>query len=254
MSENTLSPRSAPKNFFRRITQPFWLISIAAIFASFGVYYMLNHTIMPENAHAIYCKLDDYIPFNEWMALPYVYWFGFIPAGIVQVCWHRDDGRTNARRDFWRFTALLYLGWYISLLCFIIYPSTITFRPTPDEIGFDNFCAAGLSLTYSGFDEPVNVLPSLHCTSTLAVSIGILRSDFVKESRFKWIYYLYYVTICTLICAATVVVKQHSIIDVFAALGLMAVLYVLVYVVKWDKQGIKAALDKLRKQLTKQES
>ncbi len=225
--------RESASSFFKKVTQPVWLLSIGGIFAAFGVYLIINHLVVPK--YFIYCKLDDYIPFMADFALSYVYWFGYLPVAMVQMLWHREHGANQADLDFRRFILLYFISWAICLICYVAIPNGIDFRPTPDEIGFDTFCTAGLSLTYSGFDLPANVLPSLHCTSTIACCVGILNSRFVRRSNFKTLYYCYYLAFTILICISTVLVKQHSILDCFVSMALIAILYPLIYKVNWKK-------------------
>lgn len=219
----------------KRVTQPIWLLSIGSLFAGFGVYMIINHLIEPVNL--IHCTIDDYIPFFADFALVYVYWFAFLPGGFIQMLWHRDDKTPRAHLDYNRFMALFFISWAICLITYVVYPNGIDFRPSPDEIGYESFCSGGLALTYRGFDLPANVLPSLHCTSTLSVAAAILSSDFVKRSPFKALYFSYYILFTLLICVSTVFVKQHSIIDFFVSALEVAVLYVIVYFVKWDSIG-----------------
>ncbi len=220
------------RTLFKRVTQPIWLLSIGGLFAGFGVYMLINHLIVPTNL--IHCAIDDYIPFYADFALIYVYWFAFLPGGFIQMLWHREDNIPNARLDYNRFMWLFFVSWAICLVVYIVYPNGIDFRPTSDEIGYDTFCSGGLALTYRGFDLPANVLPSLHCTSTLAVTLAVLSSDFVKRSPFKALYFTYYILFASLICISTVFVKQHSIIDFFVSAIELAVLYPIIYFVNWS--------------------
>ncbi len=219
------------KAFFKRVTQPIWLCYIGSLFVAFGLYWVVNHIVVPK--YLIYCPFDDCIPFIADFGLAYGYWFLYLPVSFIHMLWHRDDDR-QSRVDFRHFMQLFYITWGICLIVFIAFPNAIDFRPTPEEIGSYSFCTTGLSGTYSGFDLPNNVLPSLHCASTLAGCVGVLSSDFVRRSPAKTLYYLYYFTWSVLICASTVFVKQHSILDFFASAIIVALLYPLVYKVNWD--------------------
>ena len=232
MNNTNRIDRGCSLPLFRRVTQPIWLLSIGAMFGGFGIYMIINHLIVPT--HFIHCRLDDYIPFYADFALVYVYWFAFLPGGFIQMLWHRDDGSPRSRLDYNRMMWLFFVSWVICLAVYIIYPNGIDFRPTSDEIGYETFCSGGLALTYRGFDLPANVLPSLHCTSTMALSLAILSSGFVKRSPFKALYYTYYILFAVLICASTVFVKQHSIIDFFVSAVEVAVLYAVIYFIDWS--------------------
>ena len=64
----------------------------------------------------------------------------------------------------------------------------------------------------------------MHVVGCMAVLAVTLDSKYLKKVRIPA------VIIAAAICAATVFVKQHSILDVFAALALSLVLYLIIYV------------------------
>ena len=61
-------------------------------------------------------------------------------------------------------------------------------------------------------------------TSRVGVLAAVFDSQYLKKARIPS------VIVAAAICAATVFVKQHSILDVFAALALSLVLYLVIYV------------------------
>ena len=83
-------------------------------------------------------------------------------------------------------------------------------------------------------DTPTNVLPSLHVYNTLVIECAVFESKtFGKHKKL----------VCTiaavwglLICISTVFLKQHSIIDVFAAIILIAIIYPITYKTKFFKK------------------
>ena len=77
------------------------------------------------------------------------------------------------------------------------------------------------------FDTNTNVCPSIHVLGSLAVCFAGLHSRTLRG----WGWKLFFVVSTVLISLSTVFLKQHSIIDVFAALALGAVCYVLVFFV-----------------------
>ena len=64
----------------------------------------------------------------------------------------------------------------------------------------------------------------MHVVGCMAVLAVTFDSKYLKKVRIPA------VIIAVAICAATVFVKQHSILDVFAALALSLVLYLIIYV------------------------
>ena len=73
-------------------------------------------------------------------------------------------------------------------------------------------------------DTPTNVLPSMHVVGCMAVLAVTFDSKYLKKVRIPA------VIIAVAICAATVFVKQHSILDVAAAIPLCAIGYYFAYV------------------------
>jgi membrane-associated phospholipid phosphatase len=88
-------------------------------------------------------------------------------------------------------------------------------------------CSAGaLVAAIYAADTPTNVLPSMHVVGCLGVMAAVFDGeDFAHRGR--WFFVLWGVAIC----ASTVFVKQHSILDVIAGIAFSVILYLLIYVV-----------------------
>ena len=93
----------------------------------------------------------------------------------------------------------------------------------PSVVDTSTLCGWLVNAIYSA-DTPTNVLPSMHVVGCMAVLAVTFDSKYLKKVRIPA------VIIAVAICAATVFVKQHSILDVFAALALSLVLYLIIYV------------------------
>jgi len=217
------------RQFFRRITRPEWIISALIMIGLLIVYFWENRNLEP--VYHIYCKLDDYIPFVEWLGFPYVYWFILIPTSAFQLLWHYTDS-DECRRDFHKYAFALFGGWAICLLIFYLFPSCIDFRPTTFER--QNIATYCMSIGYAA-DNPINVLPSLHAFGAMTAAFGLCNSSVIKNKRHPLAWKIYYIFFGVTITVATVMIKQHSIIDVFASILLSAFVCALAYGVKWDK-------------------
>jgi membrane-associated phospholipid phosphatase len=76
------------------------------------------------------------------------------------------------------------------------------------------------------FDTNTNVCPSIHCLGSYATTFAGLHS---KKLRGPW-WKLSFILTAILISASTVFLKQHSILDVLAAIGVSLVCYAVQYV------------------------
>jgi membrane-associated phospholipid phosphatase len=125
------------------------------------------------------------------------------------------------RRAFIRYAAFIIAGFSISLTICMIWPNCQLLRPS--VVDTSTLCGWLVNAIYSA-DTPTNVLPSMHVVGCMAVLAVMFDSKYLKKVRIPA------VIIAAAICAATVFVKQHSILDVFAALALSLVLYLIIYV------------------------
>lgn len=192
------------KKFVKKYLHALWFLLFAAVgLAYFGIQQLnLRH-------HIIHVALDDLIPFVPAFIVPYILWYAFVPAPMIYA-FFRD------KQLFYRQVATLFTGIFISTALFVLYPSMIDFRPevTGDGI-FEQLCRFIFSK-----DEPVNVLPSLHCyEATVMYLVTFSRGRLSEKLGARIAYGLGAVVICL----STVFVKQHSVVDL--VLGcLMAVL------------------------------
>ena len=108
-----------------------------------------------------------------------------------------------------------------AMLVYIVWPSIQDLRPT--EFPRDNFLTRVMAFIYS-FDTPTGVCPSLH----VAYSVG-MASAWCKCKKAPAAWKGFVVLSAVVISIATAFVKQHSIIDVFAALPLAALAEILTY-------------------------
>ena len=108
----------------------------------------------------------------------------------------------------------------LCIICYIAVPNGHSLRPEIIE-GSDIFSVAVRLL--QGVDPPMNVCPSLHVLVTLHLCLAWVRSRTPLVLRHPWIRGGA-VLLALSIMAATVLLKQHSIIDVLCGAGLGALL------------------------------
>ena len=176
----------------------------------------LEQKVSIANCHLIHSRLDDYIPFCEYFIVPYLLWFAYIAGGSLFLL-------VASREDFYRTSAYLFIGMSISLFICTIYPNGQSMRVPVDPDG--NIFMRIVNILYHA-DTDTNVFPSIHVFNSIGMHLSLIRNETFRKRRFL---VLGSGTLMVLICASTVLLKQHSIIDVFGGIGLAVIMNVLVY-------------------------
>lgn len=170
-----------------------------------------------DNYWVSYTPIDDKIPFCEWFVIPYVLWYPFMGLTGLYLFFADTDA---FRRYLW----FVIIGFSSTLLFYIIFPNGQNLRPEAFEN--DNILTRIMAHIYEN-DTNTNVLPSLHCIGSVAAFLTYF--DCKKLYKRKWLVVSAGI-MCVLICMSTCFCKQHSFLDVVAALIWSAVTYVIVYV------------------------
>jgi len=200
----------------KKLIKKYGHIWIMAYFAIYLPWFLYLEKHVTTRYHVMHSVVDDWIPFNEYFIIPYFLWFAYIAAVILWFFF------TN-KEDYYRVCILLFTGMTLSLLICTLFPNGTDFRPYVDPE--KNIFAKAVSLLYAT-DTCTNVFPSIHVYNSVAVHIGIIRSEQFKNNR---IVRLISGVLMASICMSTVFLKQHSIIDVAGALLLCGAVYPLVY-------------------------
>ena len=171
----------------------------------FCLYFLTENLIPYEKCHVMHCFLDDVIPFCEWFVLAYTFWYLLI---VISLLWFilYDPQKFKELQGFIIVTQV------VAMATYIIYPSCQALRPatSPREILLTSVMAA-----IYAFDTPTGVCPSLH----VAYSMGIMSTWLkYKEAPVWW--KVFVVIAVILISISTAFVKQHSVVDIFAAIPL----------------------------------
>lgn len=209
LSEFTLSKLNDPQ-FEHMKYLLFWPI--------YGIMFaLLERGITYSYYYPMHCWLDDLIPFNEWMVIPYLFWFIFLPGMLLYTCIYEPH-------SFRKMMQFIILSYSTTIVIYILFPTCQYLRPHAFER--DNFLTRFLHWFY-GYDTNTNVCPSIHVIGSLAVMFASWHCEKIGRG---------WKNFCTvtaiLISLSTVFIKQHSILDVVAAGALSFVCYLVVYV--WD--------------------
>jgi membrane-associated phospholipid phosphatase len=171
--------------------------------------------------HIIHCRLDDYIPFNEYFIIPYLLWFFYVIGAFIYLFFKAPRG------EFLKFAITLVSGMTISLIICTVYPNGLHLRP--NIIGDDNIFCRMVAALY-GTDTATNVFPSVHVLNSLVVHFALAQDKFLD--RYPWVKTGSGV-LCILIILSTLFLKQHSVLDVLGAFVIYAILYLIVYAPEW---------------------
>lgn len=169
----------------------------------FILYFLTENLIPAEKCHPIYCWLDDAVPFCEWFVIPYVSWYLLIVGSLLYFLLYNVDG-------FKKMQTYIIITQIIAMVVYILYPSRQDLRP--EVFPRENFLTWVLGIIYT-VDTSTGVCPSLH----VAYSLGIASAWLREKSVPKWVRIAISVW-CGIICISVAFVKQHSVVDIFAAI------------------------------------
>lgn len=191
---------------FSRIHEPqyrhlWWLL----FFPAYWLRYPLIENLNPASTYRpIYCALDDRIPFCEWFYIPYMLW----TVSMLAFCLYTLLYDVDAFKWYMKF---LTVSMSISTVIFLIYPSCQNLRPT--EFPRDNILTKAVAFLYRA-DTNTNVFPSEHVIGAIAVWLGSLRCKTLRSPG----KIAAGTAFMLLVSVSTVFLKQHSVLDVLAAI------------------------------------
>lgn len=179
---------------------PVWYILILPMIL---IVYALAEHLVVDDYWVSYLPLDDYIPFCEWFSLAYVTWYAFLVVPGLWMLFTDDKG-------FKRYMLFLGISFLSAMLFCILSPNGQDLRPT--SFGRDNLGTRIVAWLYAA-DTNTNVLPSMHVIGCYGAAATVCRA---LRGRKPWLRALV-VAQALVICASTVLIKQHSILDVLVA-------------------------------------
>lgn len=188
------------RNWFSR--HPIWFMAFYLVFYLSVFHWLEVNITVPEVW--VHCHLDDLIPFCKYAVIPYLAWFIWIPFTLFYLLWKAP------RADFWRLCLPLFAGMTIALAVYVILPNGLDLRPYR-VYGSDIF--AWIVRQLYSTDTATNVCPSIHVFNSVTLMMAYYRSRIFESPRRRWMRPASAV-LCLSIIASTVLLKQHSCIDV----------------------------------------
>lgn len=175
----------------------------------FILYFLTENLIPPESCHVMHSRLDDLIPFCEYFLIPYVFWYALVAISLLYFALYDVPSFKNL-------SVFIMITQAVAMTVYILYPSRQDLRP--EVFPRENVFTQILAFIYA-FDTSTGVCPSLH----VAYSLGIL-SVWLKYKPASPFWKAFVAVAVVLICLSTAFIKQHSVVDILAALplGLLA--------------------------------
>lgn len=180
----------------------------------FIMYFLTENLIPASSCHVMHCFIDDLIPFNEVFVIFYVSWYLLIVGSLLYFMLYNIEGFKNLSK-------YIIITQVVAMMVYIVYPSRQDLRP--EVFADDNLLTQLVGLLYTA-DTNTGVCPSLH----VAYSLGI-ASVWIKEKDVSIMVRTFVVVLAVLICLSTMFIKQHSAVDVIAALPLGLLAEILVF-------------------------
>jgi hypothetical protein len=180
----------------------------------FCLYFLTENLIPAEKCIPVHMWLDDVIPFNEWFLIPYVFWYVLIVISLGYFLLYHVD-------SFKRLQTYIIITQLLAMIAYIAVPTRQDLRP--EVFANDNLLTRFIGYLYT-FDTNTGVCPSLH----VAYSLGI-ASVWTKEKDTSPLWRAFVVFAVIMICLSTMFIKQHSAVDVIAAIPVCMVAEAVVY-------------------------
>lgn len=169
----------------------------------FILYFITERFIPAEKCYVVHCVLDDVIPFCEWFLIPYVFWYLLVAGSLLYFALYNPD-------SFKKLMTYIIVTQIVAMAVYIIFPNRQDLRP--EIFPRENLLTKGVEFLYT-FDTNTNVCPSLH----VGYSLGI-ASVWLKEKQAPRGAKTFVLITVILVCMSVAFIKQHSVVDIFAAL------------------------------------
>ena len=190
----------------------------------FALYFLTENLIPAEKCYVIHSPLDDLIPFCEVFVIPYVGWYLLIVVSLLYFALYNP-------KSFIKLQSFIIITQVVAMTVYILFPNMQDLRPA--EFPRDNIFTDIIGLLYS-FDTNTNVCPSLH----VGYSIGIASVWLKEKGVSKWVK-AFITVFVVLVCLSTAFIKQHSIVDAFAAIPMCLLAEIILYKDYWKNKITK---------------
>lgn len=178
----------------------------------YGFFFLVVERLWIRDSYTpIYCSLDDKIPFCEYFLIPYLFWFVFLVGIQIYTLLYDIE-------SFKKFMKFIIVSYSAAVIIYILFPNCQELRPVIFER--DNLFTQFMAGFYQ-FDTNTNVCPSIHVIGSVAVMLCAWNSRHFSTTVWRIVFGL----LAFLISVSTIFLKQHSIVDVIAAIPVCVIAY-----------------------------
>jgi membrane-associated phospholipid phosphatase len=174
---------------------PKHVLGAAYLFIAVVSYEILNH-IGRDHLIDISLPIDRQIPVVPIFVIPYLSFIPILFVVVPVILWRRPE-------DFKRFGLVVLITQMILNILYLVVPATLV---RPEISGSDPFTVLLRDLVWK-LDEPINTFPSNHVALSV---VAILTLGFISG----WRKYRLLQVWLLLVCASTLFVHQHVVLDV----------------------------------------
>ena len=165
------------------------------------------------NFHIIHTAIDDMIPVIEIFIIPYALWLPYLVIGMIAIA---IRSRVLSRKTSY----MLMAGMTLFVIISLVYPNMLELRAAiPDR---ENIFMSCINYLHE-IDTPTDVLPSLHVYDAIVVAAGLHLT--FKDKK---VMLVLSDILTVLIVLSTMFIKQHSIIDVIAAIVMFIPVFIVI--------------------------
>lgn len=199
-----------------RINEPqfrhLWLLGTWLIY--FALYFLTENLIPAQRCHVMHCFLDDLVPFNEYFLIFYTGWYILVFGSLAYYLIY--DVKRFRELDLYIFVTQM-----VAMFFYIVLPSRQDLRP--ETFPRENFFTWVMGLIYT-FDTDTGVCPSLHVAYSWAIFNVMVKDQHLA----KW-FKVFLGLFAVMVSLSTSFVKQHSFLDIFAAIPVVLLGEILIY-------------------------
>lgn len=182
----------------------------------YGFFFLLAERLwIRETYTPVQCPLDDQIPFCEYFLIPYLLWFVFLIGIQIYTLLYDTE-------SFIKFMKFIMVSYSLAVIIYMLFPNCQELRPVVFER--DNLFTKFLEGFYQ-FDTNTNVCPSIHVIGSVAVMICGWNCKSLNTPGWR----IFLGFSAYLISISTVFLKQHSVLDIFAAIPVCIAAYLAAY-------------------------
>ena len=189
------------KPFFRRFPFYAWLCLAAMYLVQIPAFSGTQILLPYLPTHDLTTAIDRAIPFDaRWIV---VYYLSFVSWPVTGLLIISDD-----KKNGYRYAAVYILALVISAAVFLAYPCTMERAHLEGKGLFTQW----VRFTY-WMDNPVNLMPSLHVLFSYFCWRGTFGCRRIPL-WYKWFNFCFFL----LVCCSVLLVKQHVLVDIPAAI------------------------------------